>query len=188
MSNRRLWHDMDAESSLVRSRDDSLNASTSVPLALFGAALTLLDDISTSVVAAATASVYITDQAHGVVGAGWMTIVLLSVVTAIGLIGIRGSAGVTLVTLAFHVSAQPMDQTRLDSPSLTISLGSLQRSQSSCCARSSTGLTTVTTCSKPTGNPVSFPRGLRLRKRSTWGSALLSSGSLGKSGPQKRSR
>ncbi|GAA5879607.1 hypothetical protein JCM3774_004283 [Rhodotorula dairenensis] len=80
-----------------------LNASTSVPLALIGAALTLLDDISTSVVAAATASVYISDQSRGVVTTEWMTIVLLGVIAIVGLIGVRGSAGVTLTTLAFHL-------------------------------------------------------------------------------------
>ncbi|GAA5991134.1 hypothetical protein JCM10908_006555 [Rhodotorula pacifica] len=80
-----------------------LNASSSVPFALIGASLTLLDDISTSVVAAATASVYIADQSRGVVSTDWMTIVLLVVIAAVGLIGIRGSAGVTLTTLAFHL-------------------------------------------------------------------------------------
>lgn len=87
----------------VRSRP-RLNASSSVPFALIGAALTLLDDISTSVVAAATASVYISDQSRGIVGTSWMTIVLLGVIAIVGLIGVHGSAGVTLTTLAFHVS------------------------------------------------------------------------------------
>lgn len=77
--------------------------STSVPFALIGAAVTLLDDIATSVVAAATASVYISDQSRGIVAADWMTIVLLGVIAAVGLIGVRGSAGVTLATLGLHV-------------------------------------------------------------------------------------
>ena len=62
--------------------------STSVPFALIGAAVTLLDDIATSVVAAATASVYISDQSRGIVAADWMTIVLLGVIAAVGLIGV----------------------------------------------------------------------------------------------------
>jgi hypothetical protein len=77
--------------------------STSVPFALIGAAVTLLDDIATSVVAAATASVYISDQSHGIVAANWMTVVLLGVIATVGLIGVRGSAGVTLATLGLHV-------------------------------------------------------------------------------------
>lgn len=80
-----------------------LNVSTSVPFALIGAAVTLLDDIATSVVAAATASVYISDQSHGIVAANWMTVVLLGVIATVGLIGVRGSAGVTLATLGLHV-------------------------------------------------------------------------------------
>ncbi|TKA55927.1 hypothetical protein B0A53_01626 [Rhodotorula sp. CCFEE 5036] len=80
-----------------------LNVSTSVPFALIGAAVTLLDDIATSVVAAATASVYISDQSHGIVAANWMTVVLLGVIATVGLIGVRGSAGVTLATLGLHL-------------------------------------------------------------------------------------
>lgn len=84
-----------------------LNVSTSVPFALIGAAVTLLDDIATSVVAAATASVYISDQSHGIVAANWMTVVLLGVLATVGLIGVRGSAGVTLATLGLHVRVFP---------------------------------------------------------------------------------
>ncbi|GAA6057615.1 hypothetical protein JCM3770_004995 [Rhodotorula araucariae] len=80
-----------------------LNTSASVPFALLAAALTLLDDVATSVVAAATASSYIVDQAKGAIGTTWMTIVLLVAIAVIGLVGVRGTASVTLATLGFHL-------------------------------------------------------------------------------------
>ncbi|BGP49658.1 hypothetical protein JCM10450v2_005561 [Rhodotorula kratochvilovae] len=80
-----------------------LNTSASLPFALLAAALTLLDDVATSVVAAATASSYIADQAQGTVGTTWMTIVLLVAIAVIGLVGVRGTASVTLATLGFHL-------------------------------------------------------------------------------------
>ncbi|GAA5998495.1 APC family permease [Rhodotorula paludigena] len=80
-----------------------LNTSASVPFALLGASLTLLDDIATSVVAAATASSYIADQAGGVVITTWMTVVLLATIAVIGLVGVRGTASVTLATLSLHL-------------------------------------------------------------------------------------
>lgn len=83
----------------------SLNTSASVPFALLGASLTLLDDIATSVVAAATASSYIASQAGGVVSTAWMTVVLLVAIAVIGLVGVRGTASVTLATLSLHVSS-----------------------------------------------------------------------------------
>ncbi|GAA6016219.1 hypothetical protein JCM10207_000435 [Rhodosporidiobolus poonsookiae] len=79
-----------------------LNSTNNLSWALLGASLTLLDDIATSVVAAATAASYISDQ--GVPGATtWLTIVLLVGIAAISLVGIKGSAGVTLATLAIHL-------------------------------------------------------------------------------------
>ncbi|GAA6032072.1 hypothetical protein JCM8097_007054 [Rhodosporidiobolus ruineniae] len=79
-----------------------LNSSRNLTFALFAASLTLLDDIATSVVAAATAAQYIADQ--GVPnGSTWLTIVLLGGVCLIGLVGVRGSASVTLATLAIHL-------------------------------------------------------------------------------------
>lgn len=83
---------------------DRLNTSTSVSFALIGASLTLLDDIATSVVAAATASSYIVEQAKHGVGETWLTMVLLFGIAGIGLVGMRGSASVTLATLTIHVS------------------------------------------------------------------------------------
>jgi len=75
-----------------------------LPFALIAAALTLLDDVATSVVAAATASSYIADQAPGTVGTTWMTIALLVGIAVIGLVGVKGTASVTLTTLTVHVS------------------------------------------------------------------------------------
>ncbi|BGP01506.1 hypothetical protein NBRC10513v2_005148 [Rhodotorula toruloides] len=80
-----------------------LNTSTSVSFALIGASLTLLDDIATSVVAAATASSYIAEQANHGVGEPWLTIVLLVGIAGISLVGMRGSASVTLTTLTIHL-------------------------------------------------------------------------------------
>ncbi|BGP60629.1 hypothetical protein NBRC10512_007753 [Rhodotorula toruloides] len=80
-----------------------LNTSTSVSFALIGASLTLLDDIATSVVAAATASSYIVEQAKHGVGETWLTMVLLFGIAGIGLVGMRGSASVTLATLTIHL-------------------------------------------------------------------------------------
>ncbi|GAA5902217.1 hypothetical protein JCM8208_002507 [Rhodotorula glutinis] len=80
-----------------------LNTSSSLPFALIAAGLTLLDDVATSVVAAATASSYIADQAPGIVGTTWMTILLLVGIATIGLVGVKGTASVTLTTLTVHL-------------------------------------------------------------------------------------
>ncbi|GAA5832315.1 hypothetical protein JCM11251_006406 [Rhodosporidiobolus azoricus] len=79
-----------------------LNSSSSLTLALLAASLTLLDDIATSVVAAATAASYIADEAvKG--GQTWLTIVLLVAIALIGLLGVKGGATVTLTTLGIHL-------------------------------------------------------------------------------------
>ncbi|GAA5888603.1 hypothetical protein JCM6882_009016 [Rhodosporidiobolus microsporus] len=79
-----------------------LNSSSSLTVALLAASLTLLDDIATSVVAAATAASYIADQ--GVRGGEtWLTIVLLVAIALVGLLGVRGGAAVTLTTLGIHL-------------------------------------------------------------------------------------
>ncbi|GAA5987220.1 hypothetical protein JCM11641_006064 [Rhodosporidiobolus odoratus] len=80
-----------------------LNSSSTASWALVAAALTLLDDIATSVVAAATAASYIADQ--GVAGGEtWLTIVLILGIALVGLVGVRGGASVTLITLGIHLA------------------------------------------------------------------------------------
>ncbi|BGP17752.1 hypothetical protein JCM10213v2_005794 [Rhodosporidiobolus nylandii] len=80
-----------------------LNSSPTLTYAIAAAALTLLDDIATSVVAAATAASYIANE--GVPGGEtWLTLVLLLGIAAIGLVGIKGGAGITLTTLAIHLT------------------------------------------------------------------------------------
>ncbi|GAA5864700.1 hypothetical protein JCM8547_008274 [Rhodosporidiobolus lusitaniae] len=82
-----------------------LNSSPSLSFALLGASLTLLDDVATSVVAAATAASYIADQGVKAVGAEmWLTIVLICGIAVVGLVGVKGSAGVTLMTLGIHLT------------------------------------------------------------------------------------
>ncbi|GAA5889213.1 hypothetical protein JCM5296_005836 [Sporobolomyces johnsonii] len=80
-----------------------LNSSGSLLFALLSASLTILDDVATSVVAAATASSYVVDESHSSLGTAPLTIILLFGITAIGLVGVKGSASVTLATLSFHL-------------------------------------------------------------------------------------
>ncbi|KAM0791716.1 hypothetical protein ACM66B_003985 [Microbotryomycetes sp. NB124-2] len=81
-----------------------LNA-TSKSVAIVGAALTLLDDIATSIVSAGTAASYIAAEVgrQDAATAVWLTIILLIGLTLFGLAGIRGNAETTVVTLVFHL-------------------------------------------------------------------------------------
>lgn len=82
----------------------SLNAANSKDHAIFGAALTLLDDVATAVVAAATAGSYFASEVSLPFDDAWMTVVFLCAIALIGLLGVKGTAEVTAGLLLIHVS------------------------------------------------------------------------------------
>ncbi|KAI0798140.1 amino acid permease-domain-containing protein [Abortiporus biennis] len=80
-----------------------LNVS-SKPLALFGAALLLLDFASTSVVSAATAMSYLAGEVHLPFPVFVGSIIVLVVFALISLAGLRESARIAFVVLSFHIA------------------------------------------------------------------------------------
>ncbi|SJL10090.1 uncharacterized protein ARMOST_13472 [Armillaria ostoyae] len=79
-----------------------LNVSTK-SFALAGAALLLLDYVSTSVVSAATAAAYLSGEVNLPFPSFVGTIIVLALFTLISLSGIKESARLALVSLSFHV-------------------------------------------------------------------------------------
>ncbi|KAK0236350.1 AAAP amino acid permease [Armillaria nabsnona] len=79
-----------------------LNVSTK-SFALVGAALLLLDYVSTSVVSAATAAAYLSGEVNLPFPSFVGTIIVLALFTLISLSGIKESARLALVSLSFHV-------------------------------------------------------------------------------------
>ncbi|SCZ95050.1 BZ3500_MvSof-1268-A1-R1_Chr11-3g03569 [Microbotryum saponariae] len=76
-----------------------LNSSTTKTFAIVACALTLLDDVCTAVVGAATGAAYIPVEWN----VPWMTVILIIAVTLIALSGVKGSAEVTTAILIFHL-------------------------------------------------------------------------------------
>lgn len=78
----------------------SLNSSALKDVAIFGAALTLLDDVATSVVSAGTAAAYIATEAGLRIDVA-LTVVLIVGIALFGLLGIKGNAEVMTTVLVF---------------------------------------------------------------------------------------
>jgi hypothetical protein len=72
-------------------------------LAIFGAALTLLDDVCTSVVSAATAAAYIAGQVTLPFDVAWMTVIFIVGIAIVALLGVKGSAEAMTTILICHV-------------------------------------------------------------------------------------
>ncbi|SCV73558.1 BQ2448_7484 [Microbotryum intermedium] len=81
-----------------------LNSSTTKTFAIIACALTLLDDVCTAVVGAATGAAYIPVEWN----VPWMTVILIIAATLIALSGVKGSAEVTTAILIFHLSTLTM--------------------------------------------------------------------------------
>lgn len=65
--------------------------------------MTLLDDVSTAVVSAATAASYVVSQVDLGFSQAWLTVIIILGIGLLGLLGVKEGAGVTTGVLAFHV-------------------------------------------------------------------------------------
>lgn len=70
--------------------------------------MTLLDDVSTAVVSAATAASYVASQVHLGFSQAWLTVIIILGIGLLGLLGVKEGAGVTTGVLAFHVRFQDL--------------------------------------------------------------------------------
>lgn len=75
----------------------------------FRTCMTLLDDVATSVVSAATSGAYLASQVHLPFDAALVPVFLIIAVGLLGLLEVHGGAGITSGALAIHVSSTNFD-------------------------------------------------------------------------------